>query len=139
LALRATGPRRRVFRAVSELGIHYRRGPLSTTGPRPPGRGPRAGDRLPDLPRGLQAHTAGPGWHLVLSGPPAIWTDEHLAPVLHGRGGLMDVHRLGGESPWPNEAQGLLRPDGYLGYVARGTQTDGLRAYLDRWLPAQGG
>jgi 2-polyprenyl-6-methoxyphenol hydroxylase-like FAD-dependent oxidoreductase len=139
LALRAAGPRGRVFRAVSELGIHYRRSPVTTVGPRTPRRGPRAGDRLPDLPRGLQARTAGPGWHLLLSGPPALWPNERLASALRGRDGLISVHRLGGESPWPNAVHGLLRPDGYLGYVAAGTHLEGLRAYLERWLPAQHG
>jgi hypothetical protein len=135
LALRASGPRRRVFRTVSELGIHYRRSPVSVAGSRPPRSGPRAGDRLPDLPRGLQARTLGPGWHLLLSGPPRLWPDERLAPVLRGRDGLVSVHRLDEESPWPDVTQGLVRPDGYLGHVARGAHLEGLRAYLDRWLP----
>ncbi|MFD9324397.1 FAD-dependent monooxygenase [Streptomyces sp. NPDC060065] len=139
LVLRATGPRGRVFRTVSELGIHYRRSPASTAGSRPPRKGPRAGDRLPDLPRALQARTAGPGWHLLLSGPAALWPDERLASVLRGRDDLISVHRLGGESPWPDVAQGLVRPDGYLGYVARGAHLEGLRAYLERWLPVQHG
>ncbi|WP_328361702.1 FAD-dependent monooxygenase [Streptomyces sp. NBC_00445] len=139
LALRATGPRGRVFRTVSELGIHYRRSPASSAGSRPPRKGPRAGNRLPDLPRGLQARSAGPGWHLLLSGPPALWPDERFALVLRGRDDLVSVHRLGGESPWPDAVQGLVRPDGYLGYVARGADLEGLRAYLDRWLPAQHG
>jgi 2-polyprenyl-6-methoxyphenol hydroxylase-like FAD-dependent oxidoreductase len=137
LALRATGPRGRVFRTVSELGIHYRRSPASTAGSRPPRKGPRAGDRLPDLPRGLQARSSGPGWHLLLSGPPALWPDERFASVLRGRDDLISVHRLGGESPWPDAAQGLVRPDGYLGYVARGAHLEGLRAYIERWLPVQ--
>ncbi|MFE9115588.1 FAD-dependent monooxygenase [Streptomyces collinus] len=115
LALRAAGPRGRVFRTVSELGIHYRRSPASTAGSQPPRKGPRAGDRLPDLPRGLQARSSGPGWHLLLSGPPALWPDERFASVLRGRDDLISVHRLGGESPWPDAAQGLVRPDGYLG------------------------
>ncbi|MCX5257062.1 FAD-dependent monooxygenase [Streptomyces canus] len=139
LALRATGPRGRVFRTVSELGIHYRRSPASTAGSRPPRKGPRAGDRLPDLPRGLQARSAGSGWHLLLSGTPALWPAERLASVLRGREDLVTVHRLGGESPWPDAVQGLVRPDGYLGYVARGARLEGLRAYLERWLPAQHG
>ncbi|WP_079077969.1 hypothetical protein [Streptomyces sp. CdTB01] len=50
---------------------------------------------------------------------------------------LIGVHRVGRESPWPAVAHGLVRPDGYLGYVARGADLEGLRAYLDRWLPAQ--
>ncbi|MGW1783812.1 FAD-dependent monooxygenase [Streptomyces sp. NPDC002143] len=136
-ALRATGPRGRVFRTVSELGIQYRRGPATTRGPLRPRRGPRAGDRLPDLPRGLQARTAEPGWHLLLSGPPTLWSDEQLISILRGREDLVSVHRLGGESPWPTVAHGLVRPDGYLGYAARGTHVEGLRGYLDRWLPAQ--
>ncbi|WP_424879392.1 FAD-dependent monooxygenase [Streptomyces sp. SLBN-8D4] len=134
LALRATGPRGRVFRTVSELGIHYRRSPASASGSRPPGRGPRAGDRLPDLPRGLQARTAGPGWHLLLAGPPHLWPDGRLAPVLAGRADVLTVHRLGEQSPWPGVAHGLVRPDGYLGYVARGAGADALSIYLDRWL-----
>jgi 2-polyprenyl-6-methoxyphenol hydroxylase-like FAD-dependent oxidoreductase len=135
LALRATRLRGRVFRTVSELGIHYRHSPATTAGSRPPRTGPRAGDRLPDLPRGLQARTAAQGWHLLLSGPPPLWPDEQLAPVLEGRTGLVAVHRLGGQKPWPGTVHGLVRPDGYLGYVARGTDLDGLRTYLDRWLP----
>jgi len=137
LALRANGPRGRVFRTVSELGIHYRRSPATTGGPRPPRRGPRPGDRLPDLPRGLQARTAEPGWHLLLSGPPAIWSDEHLAAALCGRDDMISVHRLGAESPWPTAVHGLVRPDGYFGYVTAGTHLEGLRDYLDRWLPAR--
>ncbi|MEV4452839.1 FAD-dependent monooxygenase, partial [Streptomyces mirabilis] len=137
LALRASGPRGRVFRTVSELGIHYRRSPASTAGSRPPRKGPQAGDRLPDLPRGLQARSAGPGWHLLLSGPPALWPDKRFAPLLRGRDDLISIHRLGGESPWPDAVQALVRPDGYLGYVAHGAQLEGLRAYVERWLPAQ--
>ncbi|MFE7270551.1 FAD-dependent monooxygenase [Streptomyces sp. NPDC057623] len=135
LALRPTAPRRRIFRTVSELGIHYRRSPASTKGTRPPRHGPRAGDRLPDLPRGLQARLAAPGWHLTLTGPPHLWPDRRIAPLLEGRTELITVHRLGDLSPWPDVAQGLVRPDGHLGYVARGAELAGLRAYLARWLP----
>ncbi|MEV6382008.1 FAD-dependent monooxygenase [Streptomyces sp. NPDC051773] len=134
LALRATGLRGRVFRTVSELGINYRHGPASVAGSRPPRRGPRAGDRLPDLPRGLQARTSAPGWHLLLTGPPHLWPDERIGPLLRGRE-TVAVHRLGADGPWPGVALGLVRPDGYLGYVAMGAQTVGLGAYLDRWLP----
>ncbi|MGW4544443.1 aromatic-ring hydroxylase C-terminal domain-containing protein [Streptomyces chartreusis] len=78
-----------------------------------------------------------PGWHLLLTGPPQLWPDERLAPVLAGRADLVTVHRLGDRSPWPGVAQALVRPDGHLGYVARGTEQGGLRAYVDRWLPAE--
>ncbi|MCF1599285.1 FAD-dependent monooxygenase [Streptomyces muensis] len=134
LAMRAKAPRRRIFRTVSELGIHYRGSPLSTTATRPPRHGPRAGDRLPDLPHGLQARIAAPGWHLLLTGPSHLWPDERLAPLLAGRADLLTVHRLGDQGPWPDVAQGLVRPDGHLGYVARGADLAGLRAYVAHWL-----
>ncbi|GAA2452744.1 hypothetical protein GCM10010421_51970 [Streptomyces glaucus] len=138
LVPRTAAVRRPVFRRVAELAVHYRRGPLATTGPRPPARGPRAGDRLPDLPRGLQARTAAPAWHLLLAGPPHRWPDARLAPVLDGRTDLIAVHRLGDRGPWPDTAHGLVRPDGYLGYVAGGADLAGLGAYADRWiLPAE--
>jgi 2-polyprenyl-6-methoxyphenol hydroxylase-like FAD-dependent oxidoreductase len=133
LLLRATGARARLFRTVSELGIHYRRGPASGTGPLRPRRGPRAGERLPDTPAGLQRRIAGPGYHLLLTGPAGLWLQD---PPLGGRHGLVSVHHLDTRSPWPGVTHALVRPDGYVGYVARGTDLTGLRAHLDRWLPA---
>ncbi|CCK25557.1 monooxygenase [Streptomyces davaonensis JCM 4913] len=135
LVLRARPLRRRLFRTVSELGIHYRRSPLSVGGSRTPRRGPRAGDRLPDLPRGLQSLTATTGWHLLLAGPPSLWPDQRLAPLLEGRADLVTVHRIGDRSPWPpGVAHGLVRPDGHLGYVAEGADLEGLGAYLAQWV-----
>ncbi|MEU0452593.1 hypothetical protein ABZ322_06080 [Streptomyces sp. NPDC006129] len=90
---------------------------------------------MPDLPRGLQPRTSAPGWHLLLAGPSHHWSEEELAAALRGRDGLVSVHRMGTASPWPGLAHGLVRPDGYIGYVDRGTQLAGLNAYLDRWLP----
>ncbi|MGC5022384.1 FAD-dependent monooxygenase [Micromonospora sp. DT47] len=144
------------FRTVSELGIGYRRSPLSREGPHPPRTGPRAGDRLPDAPLPgsgnagtLHRLTATPGWHLLLCGPPAAWQDVATAPL--GRYPLT-AHRLTepdatGSSPTSAApalhrlgltpgASGLylVRPDGYIGYRAGGTDLTGLLAYLDRWL-----
>ncbi|MEW2611292.1 FAD-dependent monooxygenase [Streptomyces sp. NPDC047880] len=133
LLLHATRARARLFRTVSELGIHYRRGPLTVSAPHRPRRGPRAGDRLPDAPAGLQRRVAGPGYHLLLTGPGGH-RPEDLPPG--GRRDLLDVQHLGPRSPWPGVTHALVRPDGYVGYVSRGTDLAGLRAYLDRWLPA---
>ncbi|CAL9353006.1 3-(3-hydroxy-phenyl)propionate_3-hydroxycinnamic acid hydroxylase [Streptomyces sp. enrichment culture] len=133
LLLRATGARARLFRTVSELGIHYRSGPASATGPQRPRQGPRAGDRLPDTPAGLQRRIAGPGYHLLLTGPAHHWPQDLPLGERHG---LLSVHRLGTRSPWPGVTQALVRPDGYVGHLARGTDLTALRAYLDRWLPA---
>ncbi|GAA2605786.1 hypothetical protein GCM10010304_64820 [Streptomyces roseoviolaceus] len=132
LLLRTTRPRARLFRTVSELGIHYRRGPASTTGPHRPRQGPRAGDRLPDVPPGLHQHIAAPGYHLLLTGPAHLWPS---AVPKGGRHGLLSVHHLGTDSPWPDVTHALVRPDGYVGYVAGGDDLTGLRTYLERWLP----
>jgi 2-polyprenyl-6-methoxyphenol hydroxylase-like FAD-dependent oxidoreductase len=132
LLLRTARPRARLFRTVSELGIHYRRGPVSATGPHRPRQGPQAGDRLPDVPPGLQKRTAAPGYHLLLTGPAHLWPPASLA---RGRHDLVSVHHLGTDSPWPAVTHALVRPDGHLGYVARGTDLTDLRTYLDRWLP----
>lgn len=48
LALRFAPARAVAFRAISQLGIHYRHSPITTEGSHPPRRGPRSGDRLPD-------------------------------------------------------------------------------------------
>ncbi|MFJ4821284.1 FAD-dependent monooxygenase [Streptomyces sp. NPDC088801] len=133
LLLRSTGARARLFRTVSELGIHYRRGPASATGPHRPRQGPRAGDRLPDIPAGLQRRITGPGYHLLLTGPAHHWPQD---VPLGERRGLLSVHHLGTRSPWPGVVQALVRPDGHVGHLARGTDLRALRAYLDRWLPA---
>ncbi|MGW7221795.1 FAD-dependent monooxygenase [Streptomyces sp. NPDC054826] len=136
LLLRPPAVRRRLFRTVSELGIHYRNSPLSTAGSPSPRGGPKAGDRLPDRPHGLHARTAAPGWHLLLTGPPRLWPDAPLTPALDGRNAPLSVHHLGAGSPWRGVAHALVRPDGHVGYAARGTDLRGLLSYLDRWAPA---
>ncbi|NED18705.1 monooxygenase [Streptomyces sp. SID9913] len=136
LLLRPPAVRRRLFRTVSELGIHYRSSPLSTAGSPSPRGGPKAGDRLPDRPHGLHARTAAPGWHLLLTGPPRLWPDAPLTPALDGRNAPLSVHHLGAGSPWRGVAHALVRPDGHVGYAARGTDLGGLLSYLDRWAPA---
>lgn len=132
LLLRATGARARLFRTVSEVGIHYRRGPASVTGPHRPRQGPRAGDRLPDTLAGLQRRVAAAGHHLLLTGPAHLWPE---APPLGVRRDLVSTHHLGTRSPWPGITHALVRPDGYVGYLAGGTDLTGLRTHLDRWLP----
>ncbi|MEU4712136.1 FAD-dependent monooxygenase [Micromonospora purpureochromogenes] len=147
------------FRTVSQLGIGYRRSPLSTDGPRPPRKGPRAGDRLPDAPvagaNGGTLHrlTAAPRWHLLLCGPPAAWATGETAGLAQRYPGRLTVHRLaesdstGGAVPAASalrrlglapgvSAAYLVRPDGHIGYRSGGTDLTGLTAYLDRWLPS---
>ncbi|WP_142214601.1 FAD-dependent monooxygenase [Streptomyces sp. SLBN-118] len=136
LGLRFTTLRARGFRTLAELAIHYRRGPLTEEGNRHPRGGPRAGDRLPDAPAGLQALTSPPGYHVLLCGPREVWDPDAVAAVGRGRGELVTVHHLGDRGPWPGIAHGLVRPDGYLAYRAGGSDLSGLCRHLDRWLPA---
>jgi 2-polyprenyl-6-methoxyphenol hydroxylase-like FAD-dependent oxidoreductase len=135
LLLRLGPLRAAAFRTLSQLAIHYRRSSATTEGPRPAGRGPRAGDRLPDAPAGLHAMTAAPGYHLLLWGPRDAYDTGVLAAATSGREHLIHVHALGRGGPWRGVAHCLVRPDGYIGYRAGGADLTGLLGYLDRWLP----
>jgi hypothetical protein len=146
--------RRFAFRTISQLAIRYRHTPLSVNGSQPLRRGPRAGDRLPDAPiihngqkTTLHAAIASPGWHLLLCGPRSAWPDRtHAAPIVavHYLSSQTDADGLHDTSSTamrriglhPGETgQYLVRPDGYLAYMTRGTNLAGLDAYLSRWLP----
>ncbi|HEY2949511.1 MAG TPA: FAD-dependent monooxygenase [Micromonosporaceae bacterium] len=157
LAGRLGPARARAFRTLAELDIAYRHSPAVQEGrPRPSG-GPRAGDRLPTAPvvrdgatLSLQRELAGPGLHLLLCGQSAGWRTgrlERLADllrvhllsrtaepgVLHDPGGAA-LRGLGVRAD--GCAHYLVRPDGYIGYRAAGTDLTSLVAYLDRWFPA---
>ncbi|MEJ8671755.1 FAD-dependent monooxygenase [Streptomyces sp. MS1.AVA.1] len=95
-----------------------RRGPPARPAARAPG--PRRRTRLASAPDRTPAPLAGPA-----------------ARPAAGRPGpdLITVHRLADRSPWPGVAQALVRPDGHVGYVARGAGLEGLHAYAARWLP----
>jgi 2-polyprenyl-6-methoxyphenol hydroxylase-like FAD-dependent oxidoreductase len=153
-ALRRERARRLAFRTISQIGIHYREGPLSRTLGRPTrrgpgrgggprrGRGPRAGERFPWLslilapggaPQDLHARLDDTRFHLLLVGQPA---PAGLPPALDD---LLAVHvvpdepanacalaraGIGSPSAW------LLRPDGHVGLAAARLDTDALLAYL---------
>jgi 2-polyprenyl-6-methoxyphenol hydroxylase-like FAD-dependent oxidoreductase len=149
LLARVPPARARGYRVLGQLAVHYRRSPL--TAPSTVwSRHPRGGDRLPDAPLDggtLHGLVAGPGWHLLLCGPPASWDPAGLDRLAewHPR---LHVHQL------PDDTLGappgraarvlgatrdrptalLVRPDGYLAY--RGRQDLGpLLAHLETWLP----
>ena len=118
------------FRVLSQLGVGYRRSPLSVEGtPRRP-RGPRAGDRLPDQPviaagRSVRLHEllARPGVHVLLdrdADPPAALTP----------GKFLSVHRL---TSSPGCGLIVVRPDGYIGFRCRTAESDQLATWLG-WL-----
>ncbi|OEJ49604.1 FAD-dependent monooxygenase [Streptomyces agglomeratus] len=137
LVLRLPYLRGAVFRTLSQLAIHYRRSPATAEGLHRPKRGPRAGDRLPDTPGNLHALTAAAGYHLLLCGGPRdAWDTGRITSITGGRDHLIHIHRFGTNSPWPEITQCLVRPDGYIAYLAGGTDLTGLLNYLDRWLPS---
>jgi hypothetical protein len=159
LALRATTGRAYVFRTVAELGIRYRRSPLSVRGPGAPRWRLRAGDRLPDAPvvhngvlSTLHAAVAEPGWHLLLCGPSqrppteldqlcrahhGVLTLHHLSrhpgvDVLHDpTGEALDRLAMSAET----SAALLVRPDGHIGYRGGMADRRPLIGYLEHWLP----
>jgi 2-polyprenyl-6-methoxyphenol hydroxylase-like FAD-dependent oxidoreductase len=146
------------FRSVSQLGIGYRHSPAVQEGRPALRRGPRAGDRLPDvrIARGGQECWLGealalPGFHLLLCGHPDDWDAGRLAAAGGRYAGVLAVHHLTREAVAgalhdinrqalpqlgvSDTAHYLIRPDGHIGYRAAGTDLDGLQRYLARWLP----
>jgi 2-polyprenyl-6-methoxyphenol hydroxylase-like FAD-dependent oxidoreductase len=146
------------FRTVSQLGISYRHSPAVQEGHPKPRRGPRAGDRLPDVRVARDGQVcwlgealAAPRFHLLLCGHPGDWDAgrptavgaryREVLAVHHltheaAPGALHDVDgqafaRLGVEQA----AHYLVRPDGHVGYRAAGTDLDGLQRHLAHWLP----
>jgi len=160
LALRSTALRAAGFRRISELGIHYRSSPAAAGSPRVHRRVPKAGDRLPDAPvtsngepTTVHAATAAPGLHLLLCGPFDAWQADKVARLATSLGDVVTVlrltrddipdvlrttdglalRRLGMKRP-DATGQILIRPDGYIGYRAPGTDATGLHRYLRRWF-----
>jgi 2-polyprenyl-6-methoxyphenol hydroxylase-like FAD-dependent oxidoreductase len=149
------------FRTIAQLEINYRDSPAVREGENAPPRGPRAGDRLPDLrvtvdghaSRLQQALTATPAFHLLLCGDTAGWPAGELDDIRERHGDLVTIHRLTRE-PEPGAlcdptgsvldrlggdrtaAHYLIRPDGHIAYRNSGTGLAGLTRYLDHWLPA---
>jgi hypothetical protein len=130
LAARVGPGRAYVFRTASQLGIRYRGSPLSVDGAGGPRRGPKAGDRLPDVAvlhngRRTTTHavTAAACWHLLLCG-------HDRQPTGHRE--TLSVHRVDG---WHDGAVYLVRPDGHIGYRGGAADAAGLAGYLTRWLP----
>ncbi len=149
--------RRAGFRTISQLSIRYRRSPLSVEGRPRLRRGPRAGDRLPDGPvtvdgtrSTLHGRLSPTQFALLLCGPADSWTDHDpgvewpqvqcVRLSASARPGVsadptgLALGRLGlGED---DVAHYLVRPDGYVGYRAGGTDLDGLRRYLESLFDA---
>lgn len=166
-ALRVRVGRAAAFRTVSQLGIRYRDSPAVDTAraprrghrgpPRRPGRGPRAGDRLPDArvtrdgtEGWLHQHVIGAAVHLLLCGPADAWDRTALARLTTRFGGVLIVRHLQ-RTPAPGvladpsgrvlarlrvraHGQLLVRPDGHIAYRADHLDLTGVGADLTRLL-----
>jgi 2-polyprenyl-6-methoxyphenol hydroxylase-like FAD-dependent oxidoreductase len=135
--------RRFAFLTISQIGIHYRGGPLSETQPGLPEAAPRAGDRFPWLR--LSLAPGGPiedlyqklddtRFHLLVMG--------QAAPGGAGTAdGLMETHAIpaGPENDAELTRHGitgpafyLLRPDGHVGLAGTRLEPDAVRGYLSK-------
>jgi hypothetical protein len=130
------------FRTISQIGIRYRKGPLSQTLTSLPEGAPVAGDRFPWLH--LKVQPDGPAedlfqrlddtrFNLLVIGQPAP------AAGTLGLGDLIRVHAIPDD---PANANGLarvhitgpafylLRPDGHVGLAGRQLEPAAVRRYL---------
>jgi hypothetical protein len=142
--------RQRGFHRVSQLGIRYRRSRAVREGTPALPRGPRAGDRLPNLPgvidgtmTTLHEATRAASFHLLWcsTGEPT----REVRTLLAGR--PIAVHHLRPD-PAPSTDTALaglglepaesglylVRPDGHVAYRCAGTDTDDLSRYVADWL-----
>ncbi|WP_428420318.1 FAD-dependent monooxygenase [Methylibium sp.] len=145
--------RRRLFRVISQTGIHYRGSRLSQT---VAALSVQAGDRLPyaeisaplaDPAVSVYAWLAAPGFHLLLmqrnaDGLAALartwaarlasacpgWFHVHAIAANAGTDGLFDVLGVG------QQALVLVRPDQYIACTDECLEWSALESYLDRTL-----
>jgi 2-polyprenyl-6-methoxyphenol hydroxylase-like FAD-dependent oxidoreductase len=161
LLLRSRRLRTSGFRTIAQLAIAYRDSPAVQEGPNPPSKGPRAGDRLPDLRVTLNGHTSSlqealtlpAAFHLLLCGDAADWPRGELELIRGRYRDLVTVHRLARESEPAHlvDAAGdtlgrlgaeraaahyLVRFDDHIAYRNSGTNLAGVSEYLARWLRA---
>jgi hypothetical protein len=115
------------IRALSQLRVSYRGGPLSVEGTPRPGGGLRPGDRLPDMTvtsagRSIRLHEllAQPGVHVLLDRD----ADPLGAPP---PGALVHVHRL---TSAPGRGLTTVRPDGYIGFRCQAADASQLGAWF---------
>jgi hypothetical protein len=130
------------FRTISQIGIHYRNGPLSETLPGLPDSAPRAGDRFPWLRLKLSAN--GPvedlygklddtRFNLIVIGQAA---PPNGVPDL---GDLLRTHVVSSDpsndrelsrAQIPRTAFYLLRPDGHIGLSGIHLETAAVARYV---------
>ncbi|MCU1586034.1 MAG: monooxygenase [Microbacteriaceae bacterium] len=141
------------FRLISQLSIRYRNSPLSVEGTPRLGRGPRSGNRVPDSPiivagRPTTVHRSlsPSAFQLLCFGPLESWAGHESVDAPWSN--LIRVAMVGSDAApgvWTDPTRSvqrrfglrgsdvahfLIRPDGYIGYRARGSDLGGVNAYL---------
>ncbi len=139
-AMRRPSVRRVAFRTVSQIGINYRRGPLSVETDQLPGKAPRAGDRFPWMKLQLEAAGAVQDLFQALDDTCCnLLVFGRAPPPLPEMDGLLRVHEIpvtaGNESEQarvhvPRSAFYLLRPDGHVGLCGRAVDAAAVRQYF---------
>jgi hypothetical protein len=146
LAMHFARVQRLAFRTISQIGIQYRRSPLSQTLPGLPGAAPRAGDRFPWLR--LKLSLAGPTedlfqklddtkFNLIVIGQSAPPTP------LPGPGDLLRTLAIPSDPANDRELEHahiprpsfyLLRPDGHVGLSGLRLEADAVTRYFSERL-----
>ncbi|KAA1418318.1 NAD(P)-binding protein [Mumia zhuanghuii] len=134
LLARVPALRRAGFRAVSELDVGYRGGPLAVDASGRRTDGVRAGDRLPDgqvvvdgLEGRLHRNLSATSFTLVLRGPADRWSAADVRALEARWGAVLRTCRVGAAG---QSTQLLVRPDGYVGHRADGGDLSGVDRYL---------
>ena len=139
------------FRAISQLGIQYRNGPLSATSSPLPKRAPQAGDRFPwlhlkfgagdpseDLFRRLDDRR----FNLIVVGQAAL-----PAGALDAFGDLLHIHAVPSDpvndlalaaARIPKSCFYLLRPDGHVGLCGERIEARAIARYVTERLHLTG-
>jgi len=141
-AMTLDGIRKLAFRTISQIGIHYRRSPLSETRAGFPNGAPQAGDRFPWLriklsPQGsvedLFTRLDDTRFNLIVIGQPSLpdGPSPHSDLVLTHRvpdDPVNDQELTRAHIPKPSFF--LLRPDGHIGLAGTHLEAAALTRYL---------
>ncbi len=145
-AMRFDRARALAFRTISQIGIQYRRSPLSETLPGLPDDAPRAGDRFPWLrvalspgvpAEDLYARLDDTRFNLIAVGQPPLPAEP---PELRG---LLRTHAIPADAAnarelartgIPSPSFYLLRPDGHVGLAGVRLEAAVLTRYLTAHL-----
>jgi antitoxin (DNA-binding transcriptional repressor) of toxin-antitoxin stability system len=122
---------RQLLQAVSERDVNYRDSPIVAEYRRPHDA-PRAGDLAPDDDTHVREALRGTE-HVLLT-----FGDEPVAELIahEYRGLVRSAAAPSARKAFGGAALCLVRPDGYVGFIAGETDEAALRGYLERVLIA---